>query len=56
VLIERIDGKNRYYTKGDANDAMDAGYITDADIEGIVLFKLPYVGYPSLLLREAFKR
>lgn len=56
VQIERIDGQNRYYTKGDANDDMDAGFITDADIEGIVLFKLPYVGYANLLLRDAFKR
>ena len=56
VEIERVAGKNRYYTKGDANDAMDAGYISDSDIEGVVLFKLPYAGYASLWLRDAFKR
>ncbi|MBQ8447347.1 MAG: signal peptidase I [Clostridia bacterium] len=56
VHMERIDGQNRYYTKGDANDAMDAGYITDADIEGVVLFKVPYVGYASIWLRDAFKK
>jgi signal peptidase I len=56
VSIERVNGENRYYTKGDANDAMDAGYITDADIEGIVLFKMPYVGNASLWLRDAFKK
>ena len=56
VGIEYINGKNHYYTKGDANDAMDAGYITDADIEGLVLFKIPYFGYLSLWMRDAFKR
>ena len=56
VYMERIDGENRYYTKGDANEDMDDGYVTDADIEGVVLFKLPYVGYPSILLRDAFKK
>jgi signal peptidase len=56
VDIERVEGRNRYYTKGDVNDAVDAGYISDSDIEGVVLFKLPFVGYPSLWLRDAFKR
>ena len=54
VRVECINGVNHYYTKGDANEDMDSGYITDSDIEGIVLFKLPSVGYPSLLLRDIF--
>ena len=56
VYIENINGKTYYYTKGDANKEMDTGYITDADIEGIVLFKISYVGQPSLWLRDLFKR
>ena len=56
VKVEYINGENRYYTKGDANDAMDAGYITDADVEGVVLFKLPYIGHLSLWTRKLFKR
>lgn len=55
VYIENINGVTRYYTKGDANENWDTGYITNADIEGIVLFKIPYIGHASLLLREAFK-
>ena len=55
VKVEYINGENRYYTKGDANKDMDAGYITDADVEGVVLFKLPYIGYPSLWMRDVFK-
>ena len=56
IEIERINGTNRYYTKGDANSDMDPDYITDADIEGVVLFKIPYFGYLSLWMREAFKK
>lgn len=56
IEIERINGANRYYTKGDANSDMDDGYITDADIEGVVLFKIPYFGHLSLWMRDIFKR
>ena len=54
VEIERINGVNRYYTKGDANESRDSGYITDADIIGIGKMKVPYVGYPTLWLRNIF--
>ena len=56
VEIQRIDGSNRYFTKGDANEDRDNGYITDGDIESIVLFKVSYVGYPSLWIRDIFKQ
>ncbi len=56
VDIVHIDGENRYYTKGDANDDADYGYITDESIIGVVEGKLPYFGYPTLWLRELFKR
>lgn len=52
VKIEHINGSNRYYTKGDANETDDSGYITDSDILGSVKAKLPYFGYPTLWLRE----
>ena len=55
VDISRIDGKNRYVTKGDANDTDDIGYITNTDIIGVVGAKIPYVGYPTLWLKQAFK-
>lgn len=54
--IEIINGKKRYYTKGDANDGRDAGYIHDSDIVGVVNHKIPYIGFPSLLLRSLFER
>lgn len=56
VDIEIINGQTRYYTKGDANEDDDAGYITDADIVGLVYYKAPYLGYPTLWIRSLFKR
>ena len=54
VDIERINGQNRYVTRGDANDAADDGYITDANIIGIVKMKISYVGYPTIWLNNIF--
>lgn len=56
VDIEIINGKTRYYTKGDANEDNDMGFITNADIVGIVNFKIPYFGYPTLWMRGLFDR
>ena len=36
VDIKRINGQNQYFTKGDANDGNDSGYITKSQIKGIV--------------------
>ena len=56
IKKEIINGITRYYTKGDANEDRDAGYILDSDIVGIVNYKLPYLGYPTLWVRSLFKR
>ncbi len=56
VDIEIINGVARYYTKGDANEDMDDGYITESDIVGVVDYKLPAVGFPTLWMRSLFKR
>ena len=52
VDIENINGQNRYYTKGDINSENDIGYITDSNIKGLVELKVPYLGYPTLWLRQ----
>lgn len=52
VDIEQIGGEIRYYTKGDANNAIDVGYVTDGDIVGTTSTKVAYVGFPTLWLRE----
>lgn len=56
VDIEVINESTRYYTKGDANEDNDAGFITDGDIVGLVNHKVPYFGFPTLWLRSLFKR
>ena len=56
VKVENINGQTRYYTKGDANLDWDNGFITSADIHGIVEVTLPHIGQPSLWLRELFAR
>jgi signal peptidase len=54
VKIEIINGQRRYYTKGDANEDRDAGFITDGNIIGLVNNKLPFLGYPTLWMRSLF--
>lgn len=56
VDVISSNGTLRYYTKGDANKKIDDGYITSNDIRGIVKFKIPYIGYPSLWIRDLFKK
>ncbi len=56
VDIEIINGQERYITKGDANEDEDLGYITDANIVGVVEAKVSLIGYPTLWLRGLFKK
>lgn len=54
VKIESIDGQVRYYTKGDANDSNDTGYITRENMIGLTDLTIKYIGYPTLWVREIF--
>lgn len=55
VDIQTINGVTRYYTKGDANEDMDAGYIHRSAIIGSVKLRAPYLGFPTIWLRNIFK-
>ena len=61
TIVHRIDtvledGEEiRYYTKGDANNVVDSGYITYNDINNKVIFSIPLIGYPSIIISELFK-
>ncbi len=55
VESEYIDGEIRYYTKGDANDLNDTGYITEKNIVGTTDLRIKYIGYPTLWMRYLFK-
>ena len=58
VVVHRIykiiDINDSYYiyTKGDANKEYDKYKITKDMIIGVVKFKIPFIGYPTVLLNE----
>jgi signal peptidase I len=52
--IIKVNDEYRFYTKGDANKKLDNGYRLEEDIYGIVKLKIPYIGYPTLWLRNLF--
>lgn len=56
VKMKKINGVIRYYTKGDANEGIDSGYITDEDIVGIATMKIKYIGYPTVWLYDMFNK
>ena len=55
VKVESVNGEYRYYTKGDINKQLDDGYRVKADVVGVTLFKIRYLGYPTLWLRDIFE-
>lgn len=57
-VVEVINEKGTYYykTKGDANNSNDSGLLTNKDIVGVVMFKIKYIGYPSIFLSETFQK
>ena len=54
--IKIINGETRYYTKGDANEDWDAGYITGSNIVGLVNYKIPFLGFPTIWVHSLFKK
>lgn len=52
LAIEKTEGKEYIITKGDNNDTKDVTKKTKDDIIGIVKFKIPLVGYPSVEIAE----
>lgn len=53
-VIKKINSKDGYYfyTKGDANSNADDYKISEEMIVGIVNIKIPFIGYPTVLLSE----
>lgn len=56
VNIQTINGRTRYYTKGDANEDLDSGFLYQSNITGCVRYKIPFVGYPTLWFRSLFAK
>ncbi len=54
VKITFTNNEYRYYTKGDANQELDEGYVTRNDMIGVSKLRIKYIGYPSIWLRDMF--
>jgi signal peptidase I, archaeal type len=52
IKIDKKSNKYVYQTKGDNNDDPDAGYVEQSQIKGIVSYRIPIIGYPSVWLSE----
>jgi len=56
IDVKQVNGEIRYTTKGDVNDKPDEGYITKSNIVGITISRLPYVGFPTIWMRDIFSK
>lgn len=56
VAVKNINKEFRYYTKGDANKMQDEKYVTKEDLLGKVIFKIKYIGKPTLWLHDIFDK
>lgn len=56
INVQQVNGEYGYYTKGDANKQADQGYRTDNQIIGISKFRIIYIGYPTIWLRDIFTK
>ena len=54
VSIKKVNNKLLFETKGDNNNVIDEGYITENDILGKVVFKIPKLGYIQIFLSNAY--
>ena len=56
VDIEKSNGQYKFITKGDANKNEDLGYVTSSQLKGKVIFKIKYIGRPTLWINDVFDR
>lgn len=52
IKTAMIDKEKYYYTKGDANYSNDGYVLKDNDIIGTVKFRIRFLGYPTIWLKE----
>ncbi|MBQ9853473.1 MAG: signal peptidase I [Bacilli bacterium] len=48
VQVEKVDNEYYYYTQGDANNGVDNYIIYNDMIRGVVKYKIPYIGFPTV--------
>ncbi|MGM9878325.1 MAG: signal peptidase I [Bacilli bacterium] len=52
VNIEYKNGDYQFITKGDNNKDIDIGTVSGSNVKGIVIHKIPYIGYPTIWINE----
>ena len=53
IEVVDVDEEERvYYTKGDANKSPDGYPLFKKDLIGMVQFRIPYIGVPSVFIYE----
>ena len=50
------DGHIAFRTKGDNNKIVDDNVVLDNDVKGIVINKIKFIGFPTILLQEALNK
>lgn len=53
VTATTIDGEPAFQTRGDANNAVDPGWITPVQIKGTLWYAVPYLGYANSIIQPA---
>jgi signal peptidase len=56
VKIVKVDGKEKYITKGDNNTSPDSKVVSKEQVLGIEKFSIPKIGYPSVLLQSLINK
>lgn len=52
VKIVYKNGNYQFVTKGDNNENIDNGMVAGTSVQGIVMYKIPYIGYPTIWINE----
>ena len=47
------DGIWQFRTKGDANPSPDMGWVPESNIYGVVIFRIPWIGWVKIFLTES---
>ena len=50
--IYKVNKDNTFITKGDFNNSADIKYVTKKQIKGKVMFKIPFIAYPSIYFKR----
>ena len=50
--IYKVNKDNTYITKGDYNNSADVKYVSNDQVKGKVMFKIPFIAYPKIFFKK----